>query len=41
MSKRNSTVVMLQLLALEIALQLNRNVDNPRGLHKVVVDNTI
>ena len=36
-----ANVVMLQLLALEIALQLNRNVDNPRGLHKVVVDNTI
>lgn len=34
-----ANVIMLQLLALETALALNRNVDNPKGLHKVVVDN--
>jgi len=33
-----ANVVILQLLALETALKLNRNVDNPKGLHKVVVD---
>ena len=32
-------VLVCQQLALEIALKLRRNVDNPRGLHKVVKDN--
>lgn len=36
-----ANVVILQLLALETALKLNRNVDNPKGLHKVVVDSSI
>ncbi len=36
-----ANVVILQLLALETALKLKRNVDNPKGLHKVVVDNSI
>ena len=36
-----SNVVFLQLLALEIALKLKRNVDHPKGLHKVVVDKSI
>ena len=36
-----ANVVILQLLALETALKLKRNVDNPKGLHKVVVDNAI
>ncbi len=36
-----ANVVILQLLALETALKLKRNVDNPKGLHKVVVDKTI
>lgn len=31
-------VLICQQLALEIALKLKRNVDHPRGLHKVVVD---
>jgi len=36
-----ANVIILQLLALETALKLKRNVDNPKGLHKVVVDNSI
>lgn len=36
-----ANVVILQLLALKTALKLKRNVDNPKGLHKVVVDNSI
>lgn len=36
-----ANVIILQLLALEIALKLHRNVDNPKGLHKVVVDKNI
>jgi len=36
-----ANVVILQLTALEIALKLKRNVDNPKGLHKVVVENSI
>ena len=33
-----ANVTILQLLALETALRLNRNVDSPKGLHKVVVE---
>lgn len=33
-----ANVVILQLLALETALILKRNVDNPKGLHKIVVE---
>lgn len=33
-----ANVLVCQQLALEIALQLKRNVDNPKGLHKVVKD---
>ena len=33
-----ANVVILQLTALETALKLKRNVDHPRGLHKIVVD---
>jgi glucosamine--fructose-6-phosphate aminotransferase (isomerizing) len=36
-----ANVVILQLIALETALKLKRNVDNPKGLHKVVVEKTI
>lgn len=36
-----ANVVILQQIALETALNLKRNVDNPKGLHKVVVDKTI
>lgn len=36
-----ANVLICQQLALEIALKLKRNVDNPRGLHKVVVDKNI
>lgn len=36
-----SNVVILQILALEIAQKLKRNVDSPKGLHKVVIDNKI
>ena len=36
-----ANVVISQLLALEIALKLKRNVDHPKGLHKVVVDKTL
>lgn len=36
-----ANVVILQLLALETALKLKRNVDHPKGLHKIVVDNSI
>ena len=36
-----ANVVILQLLALETALKLKRNVDHPKGLHKVVVDKNI
>ena len=31
-----SNVVIIQLLALEIAKKLHRNIDKPRGLKKVV-----
>ena len=34
-------VVICQQLALETALSLNRNVDHPKGLHKVVVDKNV
>ena len=33
-----ANVAVLQLIALETALKLKRNVDNPKGLHKVVID---
>jgi len=33
-----ANVVVLQQLALEVALRLKRNVDHPKGLHKVVID---
>ena len=33
-----ANVIVLQLLALETALKLKRNVDTPKGLHKVVVE---
>ena len=36
-----SNVVILQQLALEIALRLRRNVDSPKGLHKVVIDKNL
>lgn len=36
-----ANVILLQLIALETALKLKRNVDNPRGLHKVVTENSI
>ena len=36
-----ANVVILQQIALETALNLKRNVDNPKGLHKVVVDKSI
>ena len=36
-----ANVVILQQIALETALNLKRNVDNPKGLHKVVVDKAI
>ena len=36
-----ANVIMLQLLALETALYMKKNVDNPKGLHKVVVDKSI
>ena len=36
-----SNVILLQLIALETALKLKRNVDSPKGLQKVVVDKTI
>lgn len=36
-----ANVVILQLIALETALKLKRNVDSPKGLHKVVIDKTI
>ena len=35
-----ANVVILQQIALETASNLKRNVDNPKGLHKVVVDKT-
>ena len=34
-------VLILQQLALEVALRLGRNVDHPKGLHKVVVDKNL
>lgn len=34
-----ANILICQQLALEIALKLKRNVDNPKGLHKVVLDN--
>ena len=36
-----ANVIILQLIALETALKLKRNVDNPKGLHKVVVEKNI
>lgn len=36
-----ANVVVLQLIALETALKLKRNVDNPKGLQKIVVDKSI
>ena len=36
-----ANVLICQQLALDIALKLKRNVDHPRGLHKVVVDKNI
>jgi glucosamine--fructose-6-phosphate aminotransferase (isomerizing) len=36
-----ANVVISQLVALETALKLKRNVDHPKGLHKVVVDKNI
>ena len=33
-----ANVLIFQQLALEIALKLKRNVDHPKGLHKVVID---
>ena len=36
-----ANVVISQLIALETALSLGRNVDHPKGLHKVVVDKAI
>lgn len=36
-----ANVIILQQLALETALRLRRNVDNPKGLHKVVVDKVL
>lgn len=36
-----ANVIILQLIALETALKLKRNVDSPKGLHKVVVEKTI
>ena len=36
-----ANVIILQQIALETAIILKRNVDNPKGLHKVVVDKTI
>lgn len=37
MIKSFAVIVLCQLLALEIATRLKRNVDRPKGLHKVVV----
>lgn len=34
-------VIICQQIALEVALKLGRNVDHPKGLHKVVKDNNI
>lgn len=34
-------IIILQLIALEIALKLKRNVDNPKGLHKVVLEKNL
>lgn len=36
-----ANVILLQLLALETATALKRNVDNPKGLHKIVLDKTL
>lgn len=36
-----ANVLVCQQIALETALTLKRNVDHPKGLHKVVVDNNI
>ena len=36
-----ANVVILQMIALETALKLKRNVDNPKGLHKVVVEKSV
>jgi glucosamine--fructose-6-phosphate aminotransferase (isomerizing) len=36
-----ANVVISQLIALEVAQKLNRNVDHPKGLQKVVVDKAI
>ncbi len=34
-----ANVLIFQQIALEVALRLHRNVDHPKGLHKVVIDN--
>lgn len=36
-----ANVLLLQQIALETATKLNRNVDHPKGLHKVVVENNL
>ena len=36
-----ANVIILQHIALETAIKLKRNVDNPKGLQKVVVDKNI
>lgn len=36
-----ANVLVLQQIALETAIKLKRNVDNPKGLHKVVIDKSI
>lgn len=36
-----ANVIILQQIALETALRLKRNVDNPKGLHKVVVEEKV
>ena len=36
-----ANVIILQMIALETALSLKRNVDSPKGLHKVVVEQNI
>ena len=36
-----ANVLIFQQIALEVALRLHRNVDHPKGLHKVVKDNNI
>lgn len=36
-----ANVLILQQIALEIAIKLKRNVDNPKGLHKVVIEKAV